>query len=254
MPDACPVCTSELKKHEAQSGRELFDCPRCGPYALSATALVALPTCLKGSKDTRIKLSHALYKATEHEQGALITRDILESIASNTVLPSLPEQLDNLITWLAKNQSVPGMVIQPSVSAEAAIGVRGKENLGFVCLHAKDAGLVSGAIQRHPIAGYMVGPMQLTFRGWEYYEELQRGSSTSRTAFMAMQFGDPELDAIYRDHFKAAVEATGFTLKRLDEGQPAGLIDDRLRVEIRQSRFLIADLTHHNKGAYWEAG
>ena len=67
-------------------------------------------------------------------------------------------------------------------------------------------------------------------------------------------FGDTELDTIYRDHFKAAVGATGFDLKRLDEGQPAGLIDDRLRVEIRQSRFLIADLSHHNKGAYWEAG
>ena len=34
----------------------------------------------------------------------------------------------------------------------------------------------------------------------------------------------------------------------------AGLIDDRLRVEIRTSRFLIADLTHENAGAYWEAG
>ena len=34
----------------------------------------------------------------------------------------------------------------------------------------------------------------------------------------------------------------------------AGLIDDRLRVEIQTSRFLIADLTHENAGAYWEAG
>lgn len=51
-----------------------------------------------------------------------------------------------------------------------------------------------------------------------------------------------------------AVAATGFTLKRLDEDQPAGLIDDRLRVEIRQSRFLVSDLTHRNPGAYWEAG
>jgi nucleoside 2-deoxyribosyltransferase len=50
------------------------------------------------------------------------------------------------------------------------------------------------------------------------------------------------------------VAATGFDLKRLDEGQPAGLIDDRLRVEIRQCRFLIADLTNENRGAYWEAG
>ncbi len=69
-----------------------------------------------------------------------------------------------------------------------------------------------------------------------------------------MQFGDPQLDTIYQEHFKAAVKSTGFDLKRLDEGQPAGLIDDRLRVEIRQARFLIADLSHHNRGAYWEAG
>jgi nucleoside 2-deoxyribosyltransferase len=71
---------------------------------------------------------------------------------------------------------------------------------------------------------------------------------------MAMPFDDPDLDKIFTDHFKSAVKATGFDLKRLDEGQPAGLIDDRLRVEIRQSRFLIADLTHNNNGAYWEAG
>jgi nucleoside 2-deoxyribosyltransferase len=32
------------------------------------------------------------------------------------------------------------------------------------------------------------------------------------------------------------------------------LIDDRLRVAIRQARFVVADLTHHNRGAYWEAG
>jgi nucleoside 2-deoxyribosyltransferase len=86
------------------------------------------------------------------------------------------------------------------------------------------------------------------------FEELQRGKSTSRIAFMAMQFGDAELDGIYKDHFKIGVATSGFDLKRVDEGQPAGLIDDLLRVKIRQCRFLIADLTHQNRGAYWEAG
>ena len=37
-------------------------------------------------------------------------------------------------------------------------------------------------------------------------------------------------------------------------GQPAGLIDDQLRVHLRTARFVIADLTHGNNGAYWEAG
>jgi nucleoside 2-deoxyribosyltransferase len=32
------------------------------------------------------------------------------------------------------------------------------------------------------------------------------------------------------------------------------LIDDQIRVRIRASRFVIAELTHENRGVYWEAG
>jgi nucleoside 2-deoxyribosyltransferase len=59
---------------------------------------------------------------------------------------------------------------------------------------------------------------------------------------------------IVRDHFAPAVLQTGFELRRLDQGQAAGLIDDQLRVAIRTARILVCDLTHGNKGAYWEAG
>jgi len=71
---------------------------------------------------------------------------------------------------------------------------------------------------------------------------------------MAMQYHDPELDKVFAECFGPAVYETGFDLRRLDEAPPAGLIDDRLRVEIRTSRFLIADLTGDNRGVYWEAG
>ena len=52
----------------------------------------------------------------------------------------------------------------------------------------------------------------------------------------------------------AAIREAGFDLIRLDERPPAGLIDNRLRVEIRACAFLVADLTDRNAGAYWEAG
>jgi hypothetical protein len=94
----------------------------------------------------------------------------------------------------------------------------------------------------------------LSMEGWDYFEELIRGAKESRKAFMAMKFGDKTLDLMVEKYFKLAVEQTGFTLIRLDDTPRAGLIDDRLRVEIRTSRFLIADLTHENAGAYWEAG
>ncbi len=71
---------------------------------------------------------------------------------------------------------------------------------------------------------------------------------------MAMQYNDTELDAIVENVFRDAVGQTGFDLSVLRDKPKAGLIDDRLRVEIQTSRFLIADVTHGNAGAYWEAG
>jgi hypothetical protein len=71
---------------------------------------------------------------------------------------------------------------------------------------------------------------------------------------MAMEYGNAELDKIVENIFKPAVKQTGFDLFKLPDRPKAGLIDDRLRVEIQTSRFLIADLTHDNLGAYWEAG
>jgi hypothetical protein len=56
------------------------------------------------------------------------------------------------------------------------------------------------------------------------------------------------------NHFKEAVKATGFDLRILDESLRTGLIDDQMRVKIRQSKFALVDLTHGNQGAYWEAG
>ena len=98
------------------------------------------------------------------------------------------------------------------------------------------------------------GGFTLTFNGWNYYETLLKGAATYRKAFMAMKFGDDDLNAVLENVFEPSVKKAGFDLIKLDDVPQAGLFDDRLRVEIRSSDFLIADLTHANNGAYWEAG
>jgi hypothetical protein len=95
---------------------------------------------------------------------------------------------------------------------------------------------------------------RLTMLGWEKYSELKSKRSDSRTAFMAMKFGDAVLDAVVDNHFKPAVIRAGFELRKLTDNQPAGSIDDQIRASILSGRFVIADLTHGNRGAYWEAG
>src|SRR4029077_18337389 len=96
--------------------------------------------------------------------------------------------------------------------------------------------------------------LRLSIGGWGRDEHLRRTVVQSRTAFMAMKFGDAELNRVVSECFGPAVARTVFTLRRLTDEQPAGLIDNQLRAAILGARFLISDLTHGNQGAYWEAG
>src|SRR5262249_14818919 len=92
----------------------------------------------------------------------------------------------------------------------------------------------------------------LTVPGWEKFEELKRAHVASRFAFFARKFENPQLDKVFDRCLKPAVEETGFTLQTVT--QKAGLVDAVIEDEIRRCRFLIADLSDDNAGAYWEAG
>jgi hypothetical protein len=97
-------------------------------------------------------------------------------------------------------------------------------------------------------------PVRLTFQGWQRFEALGRGAIQTRIVFMAMQFGDDDLTRVVNECFRPAVARAGFELRVLSDKPRAGSIDDQLRVALRTSRFALADLTHGNHGAYWEAG
>lgn len=95
----------------------------------------------------------------------------------------------------------------------------------------------------------------LTLDGWEQYEAEKRGEFRGNYGFIAMQFGDPDLDPFVKDVVKPAVkEALGYDLVDMRDVAQAGVIDNILRIQIRDAAFLIVDLTHDNPGAYWEAG
>jgi hypothetical protein len=131
----------------------------------------------------------------------------------------------------------------------AVIGAVNADNFVAILKELTETRLIEGTLMSGPLfAG------TLTLAGWRAFEKLKRGGSRSRKAFMAMPYGTPVLDAMFRECFKPAAERAGFTLSRLDESPQAGLIDSRLRVAIRTSRFLVADLTDDNLGVYWEAG
>ena len=97
--------------------------------------------------------------------------------------------------------------------------------------------------------------VNLTLAGWRQYEEEKRGEFSAAYGFLAMQFNDNELDTFVEDILKPTImEGTGFDLIDMRDVPEAGVIDNIIRQRIRDSRFVIVDLTHDNNGAYWEAG
>lgn len=180
--------------------------------------------------------------------------DELRGVRLDDPLPSPAEQLDKLIVWVGGNQPSPAESVEIPVSAVSAwIGAPIVPNnpgatIGWILEQDETRPIFE---KRAPSAQLR---LKLTLTGWQRYEALQRATSETRNAFMAMQFGDAELNSVVENCFRPAVRRAGFTLRILTDGQPAGLIDDQLRVALRTSRFVIADLTHGNQGSYWEAG
>jgi hypothetical protein len=231
-------------------GKYFYECPRCGRYSLSGTlkALGDFP----GDTATAGLVSHHLRRRQRPVgEPPHLDEYRFPELVESAYPPTPAEQAENLILWLGGALEAPGESIEiESLKHRAIIGAFNDANLRWLLVNARDHGLLEGSIAEAHRAPHR---MTLSFAGWQRYQELRRSARDSRRAFMAMRFGDARLDKAY-SAFRTGAKRAGFELFRLDENAPAGLIDDRLRVEIHRSRFLVADLTDENAGAYWEAG
>jgi len=256
MVATCQICKQKLKdsKHRPEGiDADFYSCPQCGDYIASRTALSVLPSKLENEKDASSKISHMLRQAYEYGNIPTLYSNTIDEVLKKN-LPSPKEQGDLLIRWLGKTLDGPGQIIDiNSIDHRSIIGAKSDEGFELVVKHLIDIGMLNG--HAFDTMGAPSGAnVTLSFEAWDYYEDLIRGKSDYRKAFIAMKFGDAVLDKIVDSVFKPSVKQAGFELIKLDDEPKAGLIDDRLRVEIQSSQFLIADLSHDNPGAYWEAG
>ena len=250
--EACPLCKMELMRPmRPNDGRHDVLCANCGNYDISGTMLVVIENY---SYEQLAVLSHVVRRASNQ---TLVTTHFADSVLTNAKLPGASGLVNNLLLHVSTELQSPGEVMNlQATSLRAVLGALSATGVIWAIEQAIRLCLLEGEAVRTngPDDQYQLIQATLSVHGWEHVEALLREAKDSRKAFMAMKFGDPELDAVFKDYFKLAVHQTGFNLQRLDDEPRAGLIDDRMRLEIRTSRFIIADLTHGNAGAYWEAG
>lgn len=260
----CVICLSrdgfdcEVSNAGGRDG-SIYDCPVCGRFSASRNAIYEnlAPENPRMTRVKRAVLSHQTRLQVDAGQTPemLMTYDLEQFENSNPRLPTPAQQAANAIRFIG--EKIEG-VFQPlnslPPSFQAAIGAPTRTYALKIVRDLWDRGLVEATDVETLSARYEMVQIDLSLAGWEAFEQERRGKFSSGYGFIALQFGDHILDPMLRDIIKPGLRAAGYELVDLRDVSKAGVIDNILRAQIRDSSFVLVDLTHDNYGAYWEAG
>jgi hypothetical protein len=245
----CDVCGSPATVKTDGGFYVFVECPRCGEFQLGRALADDFPQ-TKPSENKRALASHLIRRLHQGSKRTVLSDEFFSSLSQRT-LPTPPEMSDLLLLSIAERvEGRPGRPISvdsdKDLSLAASIGALDGEDVRWAVRNLEEQGLLRGQWLNHFTLGH------LTAAGWTRIEELKRAHVASRYAFFARKFANDHLNTLYDKCLKQAVADTGYELRTVT--QKAGNINALIEDEIRRCRFLIADLSDDNAGAYWEAG
>jgi hypothetical protein len=268
MPmNKCPIC---LNNHSAPAtvnasgGGYGVNCPICGDFKLSNETYEDYLSGQSafGSQLTEKCRALLAYKVRNGTPSAgskfvTVTSDfIVNFVSGGCVGPTPAMQAENIIRYIGDEVSRSGQKLQNTPDdLFSIIGAPNPTMAGELLLELEGRGWLLGIVREAMGIDPSLLSANLTLEGWERYEAQKRGEVSGKVGFLAMQFNDKTLEAFVKNVVKPAVK-NGMNYDLLDtrDTARAGIIDNLMRTQIRDSAFVIADLTHDNWGAYWEAG
>lgn len=247
--ERCPICGEWLKSHERDEmrSRTIYQCPLCGDFIIddmfprskvkpSAMLYYVLQ---KKANTTTVFICNA--DAMRDDDQDAVTPETLDALIPQTFSERIDKSLLNIAAIIDDN-------IDEKIDSQEMIIHR--------AVWTKDVRESSQAFLNLLVeCGYLTRASPnyyVTAQGWMRIEELQRAYRHSNTAFVAMWFDDTMKEA--REAIKQAVEECGYQFRIIDEKEHNNQIVPEIFYEIKQSRFVISDLTGHRTGVYYEAG
>jgi len=252
----CPVCGNQATIHPTQGDRKEYTCDTCGQFEITGTAEAVLANNIAWTAMKRSALSHRIRLDQNLDARPRIDTYLMERVAQGAIrLPTPPQQATNLLRYVGERVSESGEPIRGWDSTiHALVGAPNSRAAVELLFELEQQGLVKGSLGRTISGPPSIFDLEPTLTGWNALEREVKDNGTGRVAIIAMKFGDPELDAFVDGVVKAAVVQAGYLLERVSDRPRAGVIDQIMRLKIRDAPFLLADLSHDNNGAYWEAG
>lgn len=252
-PKQCPICKLENQKVLGERGYKsevTYDCSRCGRYTILRNA-----EAVANRKDKSAQLSGWL-----RERNLLgIEIPMLTSSFLDEVIATLPsyiplEKQNKLLKAIELLTDYPGKeVILIPEHATSLAWAQNENEFKYYLKSLMDRGLLEIANAGKGSLFDALYPMVITAEGWEHLEKDDSNLASKTQAFVAMSF-DKDLFSAYKNAIEPAIEATGYRPYRVDSAPYLDRIDAKIIAEIRNSRFIVADVTQQKSGVYYEAG
>lgn len=268
----CPICLSPATIHvrTMEDGQHIIpvECIRCGDYSQSNDLEVKYP--LAGLQlSERAKISAWLY----HHPQTIVSSQQLKHILKS-MNPTVGTRADALLIALARRAPIIGSNISRLYTNLAqTIRAIQKGDFNTTTFNSDAAGKaisilpqswsstpdeITYLLQKYLVVnGYLESPendlYQITPIGWKRIHELENESINSMQGFVAMDFAE-KLKPIFFHAIRPGIEGAGYRAQILHDHQHNNWIADEIMAQIRRSRFVVADVSTHNQGVYFEAG
>ncbi|HAR46554.1 MAG: hypothetical protein A2X56_04160 [Nitrospirae bacterium GWC2_57_13] len=244
----CRICQTKAAIIEAADfGRHKgYKCPVCGPYFITSTAEAMVQGKPRGSMLSSWIRDHYESNLSPPE----ISSDILEDVLKNITNRSPLEKQLLLLRAIEKRTDYPGAKVSLNLTHDYPLAwASNPDELRYLVKSLEDRRFVA---QDKTIGTSVLNVVILT-DGWVYLDSHATKSAFKDRAFIAMSF-DKSLDALWENGIKIAVERAGYKPHRVDKEPHLDRIDAKIIADIKDSAFMIADVTQQKQGVYFEAG
>ena len=240
----CPVCKHDHGVSEQLLSESMasYRCPICGAYEMPRF----VPEVLGGPVPNR-KLSAWIREKNECGEKVRFTK---EEVIDN-ILASIPdyrpfEKQLKLLQALGRRSRAPGDTYQVNITIDLPLAyASGAKELAFYLQALEERGLAKKATAS--------GHMEITSAGWDYLDRHASDLEEKTQGFVAMSFSG-EMRPMWEDAIRPAIQEAGYTAYRVDEEPHSDNIIFKIMAEIKDSRFVVADVTEQRNGVYFEAG
>ena len=246
----CPICKLPKKDVATHAVGDRFEvtCARCGRFDISGTA-----NAIANGRPADFRLSAWIRSQLGVIEPPMITSATLDDVAKGLPTYRVSEKQVLFLRALKRGSDFAGKKVHivPEFDFPLAACASARE-LEYVIRALMGRDLVSLDQYTDPKDSFSL-ELTITPRGWTHLDESAKPAQFSNQAFVAMAFAE-ELRPAWTQGIEPALRSVGYLPYRVDAQPHMDRVDVKIMAEIKNSRFVVADVTRQRPGVYFEAG